>query len=542
MKRPTEPPGSGQGQVLPQGSVEAPARGRFRLPLKATLAVMTLLIGAVALCGVVFLGITRSLLQQSRETQVVQFAYGVAASVGGSGAQDGWELREILNRLDHTPNLDFVMVTGPELDTVATFTADEAVEAKFDRDLRSAGWNVTGHTGQVRELAISPDRVSTVVTVPVFGTGPKGKSVLVGYLHAGFASDLEARLRFLQGLVLLTCMAVVVIAIPVAALVARHLTVPIQTLAAAAHRLAQGDLGHRVNLLRRDELGELAEAFNRMAFTVQNQREDICRSNVELEQKVLDRTGELEKLNERLTAEITEKEDFMRAVSHDLNAPLRNISGMASMLLIKYKDTLEKDALQRLERIQKNVEVECELISELLELSRIKSRREKIETVNLQELVEQVAGQFESDFETRKISFKITGVLPMMQGERSRLRQAFQNLIDNAVKYMREDGPREIRVSAKWEKGDLDISVADTGMGIAAEELPHLFHVFRRAKNATTMKIPGKGVGLASVKSIIENYGGRLWAESTEQVGTTFHLVIPRQCFEAAAARQETAA
>src|SRR6185369_16132318 len=99
-------------------------------------------------------------------------------------------------------------------------------------------------------------------------------------------------------------------------------------------------------------------------------------------------------------AEISEKEDFLRAVSHDLNAPLRNISGMASMLILKYKDTMEKDALQRLERIQKNVQVECELINELLELSRIKSRREKIERVDLHELVTMVAEGFSNDLET----------------------------------------------------------------------------------------------------------------------------------------------
>ena len=71
-------------------------------------------------------------------------------------------------------------------------------------------------------------------------------------------------------------------------------------------------------------------------------------------------------MNNRLTSEMAEKEDFLRAVSHDLNAPLRNIAGMASMLILKYRDRLERDALQRLERIQKNVEVECELINELL--------------------------------------------------------------------------------------------------------------------------------------------------------------------------------
>jgi two-component system, OmpR family, phosphate regulon sensor histidine kinase PhoR len=73
----------------------------------------------------------------------------------------------------------------------------------------------------------------------------------------------------------------------------------------------------------------------------------------------------------------------------------------------------------------------------------------------------------------------------------------------------------------------------DTGLGIASEDLPKLFHLFRRAKNASIMKIPGKGVGLASVKSIIENYHGRLWVESIQGVGTTFLFAIPRSHFEA---------
>jgi len=207
---------------------------------------------------------------------------------------------------------------------------------------------------------------------------------------------------------------------------------------------------------------------------------------------------------------------------------------MASMLIIKYKDTMEKDMLQRLERIQKNVQVECELINELLELSRIKTRREKIERVDLHELIQSVAEGFASDFETRKITFRLQSHLPVMRGERLRLRQAFQNLIDNAIKYMRDDGPREIIVTSKW-CGDEEVvfSFKDTGMGIAADDLPQLFHVFRRAKNASIMKIPGKGVGLASVKSIIENYHGRLWVESTEGEGTTFHFAIPIPHFEA---------
>src|SRR6185436_19417312 len=148
---------------------------------------------------------------------------------------------------------------------------------------------------------------------------------------------------------------------------------------------------------------------------------------------------ELEHVNKRLQAEMSEKEDFMRAVSHDLNAPLRNIAGMASMLAIKYADTLEKDALQRLERIQKNVQVECELINELLELSRIKSRREKIERVDLHELMTALVDGFSNDLETRGIGLTVTGQLPAMRCEKMRIRQVFQNLIDNAIKYMRTE-------------------------------------------------------------------------------------------------------
>jgi signal transduction histidine kinase len=328
-------------------------------------------------------------------------------------------------------------------------------------------------------------------------------------------------------------MGVVLLAVPIAGLIARHITVPIQRLAHGAHALAEGDFSHRVTIRRSDEIGELAEAFNRMADTVQAQRKDIEQINAGLEQKVHERTAALERLNMKLHAEISEKEDFLRAVSHDLNAPLRNIAGMASMLVLKYKDTLEQEAVQRLERIQKNVEVECELINELLELSRIKTRREKIERVDLHELVEGVAEQFSNDFETRKITFRVPAQLPVMRCEKSRLRQVFQNLVDNAIKYMRPEGPREITVAVTWQGGEVVFAVRDTGMGIAAEDVPQLFHVFRRAKNASIMKIPGKGVGLASVKSIIENYHGRLWVESQQGVGTTFWMGIPRSHFEA---------
>lgn len=508
----------------------------LRLQQKTTLLLVIMLSAIVAVVGVTFYFSTRSMLQSAQNDRVRSFACGLAATLGDDSPVT---VQIDFNALERMPDLEFVVLTDAAGTQVASHIADDPAWRDYHTGPQSTPPDLAASLGGVREFSHhASGRTSSVVVVPVFHIGPHGKPAgLAGYLHASFATDTIARQLHSLGLfVLLTCMAVMLLAIPIASLIARNITIPIQRLARAAHALAQGDLSHRVSLGRRDELGELADAFNRMANTVQRQQEDIRQINAGLERNVLQRTAELEDVNLRLHAEIAEKEDFLRAVSHDLNAPLRNIAGMASMLAIKYADTLEKDALQRLDRIQKNVQVECELINELLELSRIKTRREKIETVDLHELVRVVADGFSGDLETRGITLRIMSRLPVMRGEKLRLRQIFLNLIDNAIKYMRTDGPREILIRSDAGKNEVLFSVADTGMGIAPEDLPRLFHVFRRAKNASVMKVPGKGVGLASVKSIIENYHGRLWVQSTPDQGTTFLFAIPLSHFELAAA------
>jgi signal transduction histidine kinase len=520
----------------PGPATAAPRRVWMKLPQKTTVILLTVMVAVVTVVGGIFFFSTRSMLQTSQAAQVSAFAYGLSATLGDMESPNRSMVQIAFNALDKTPNLEFVILTDARGNRVAGFVSDEDAWDAFRRPFHSAG-QTSSRLGQVQEVSRGLGGANSyAITVPVFQVEATGPSHLYGYLHASFGSQgTAAQLRFLQALVLFTCMGVVLLAVPVASLIARNIAIPIQRLAAAAHALADGDLTHRVALTRRDELGELADAFNRMADTVQQQQADIRRINAGLEQKVHERTAELEKLNRRLQAEIAEKEDFLRAVSHDLNAPLRNIAGMASMLALKYQHTLEKDALQRLDRIQKNVQVECELINELLELSRIKTRREKVERVDLHELVTAVADGFSNDLETRGITLKLLSHLPVMRCEKARMRQVFQNLIDNGIKYMRPEeagGPREIRVAVRPQDGEVVISVADTGMGISADDLPHLFHVFRRAKNATVMKVPGKGVGLASVKSIIENYHGRLWAESVEGQGTTFHVALPAAHFE----------
>jgi signal transduction histidine kinase len=309
------------------------------------------------------------------------------------------------------------------------------------------------------------------------------------------------------------------LSLPMAYALVHRVFLPIRQLVDATNKIAAGDLSVQVAIDRPDMIGMLSRSFNDMVSRVRD-------ANRDLEDKVEQRTSQLNSTNKRLSAEIAEKEDFLRAVSHDLNAPLRNISGMASMLLLKYREKFEEDVIHRLERIQKNVEVETDLIAELLELSRIKTRRDKLEAVDVEKLVHELGGVFENDLKSRQIELIVDSPMPILHAERARLRQVFQNLIDNAIKYMGTGVGKSIRIGSRFKLTEAEFFVQDTGIGIDPEDIDKVFFVFRRGKNCDAENIAGKGVGLASVKSIIETYGGTIWVESEKGKGSTFRFTI----------------
>jgi signal transduction histidine kinase len=199
---------------------------------------------------------------------------------------------------------------------------------------------------------------------------------------------------------------------------------------------------------------------------------------------------------------------------------------MTTMLLMKHKEKFDEEVIHRLERIQKNVQMETDLISELLELSRIKTRRQKMEHVDIRLLVQDLTGVFENDLRSRRIEIVVDTALPVIHGEKARIRQIFQNLIDNAIKYMGDGLQRQIHIGCDHRADAVEFYVKDTGMGIEQEDLSKVFVIFRRGRNTQAQNVPGKGVGLASVKTIIETYNGTIWAESQVGNGTTFRFTI----------------
>jgi len=149
--------------------------------------------------------------------------------------------------------------------------------------------------------------------------------------------------------------------------------------------------------------------------------------------------------------------------------------------------------------------------------------------VEISSVVAEVESLFDNDLKSHQISLIVDTPLPVLNGEKSRFRQLLQNLIDNSIKYM-GDGPlREIHIGCALRGSEAEFYVRDTGLGIDAEDLGKVFYVFRRGRNSVSRNIAGKGVGLSSVKSIIETYGGNIRVESEMGKGSTFRFTINSQ-------------
>ncbi|MCX6175572.1 MAG: PAS domain S-box protein [Ignavibacteriales bacterium] len=244
--------------------------------------------------------------------------------------------------------------------------------------------------------------------------------------------------------------------------------------------------------------------------------EEIQKLNAELEQRVLERTAQLENVNKEL-------ESFSYSVSHDLRAPLRGIDGFSTMLLEDYSKKLGKKGQRLLNVIRGNTKKMGQLIDDLLSFSRIGKRELDKSEIDMKTLANSIYYELTSELEREKISFTVSN-LPNAKGDSSLIRQLWYNIISNAIKFSsRKDNP-VIEINSKVENGEEIYFIRDNGVGFDMKYYEKLFGVFQRLHSETEYQ--GTGVGLAIAKRIVTKHGGNIWAESEINVGTTFYFYL----------------
>jgi PAS domain S-box-containing protein len=247
------------------------------------------------------------------------------------------------------------------------------------------------------------------------------------------------------------------------------------------------------------------------------EQEELRRLSAELAQRVEQRTAELAAANRELEA-------FSYTISHDLRAPLRHVTSFVELLGKHAGAQLDEKGQRYLRIIAEAGRHMADMIEDLLTLSRLGRSAFSEARVDLNELVEAVRAELAGEAAGRAVTWEVAR-LPAVRGDVLMLRSALGNLLGNALKYTRPRDPARIEIGMTQQAGEPALFVRDNGVGFDPQFAGKLFGVFQRLHRAEEFE--GTGIGLASVRRVIERHGGRIWAESTPDQGATFAFTLP---------------
>ncbi len=275
---------------------------------------------------------------------------------------------------------------------------------------------------------------------------------------------------------------------------ARRITAPLGALADAARRIGRGDLSARVEVGGDDEVGEVAQTFNAMA-------------------------DELRRADEG-------RRQLLTDIAHELGTPLAVLQANVEGML----DGVVEASPEKMAALHTQVQILARLTKDLRDLSLAQQGRLPLDRrpLDLARLVREVAELSRPVAEDKGVRLEVSVGAPLAAwADRDRIAQVLHNLLANAMRYTESGG--RVAISAGRSDGDVQVEVADTGVGIPPNELPHVFDRFYRVDRSRSRATGGAGLGLAVVKYLVEAHGGRVWVRSAPGAGSTFGFALPAQ-------------
>ena len=282
----------------------------------------------------------------------------------------------------------------------------------------------------------------------------------------------------------------------------------------------------------RDLLTEgLQKKVDEMEVEIIQRSTEIQKLNFELEKKVKERTETLLKReitlaeqNRKLQNQNKELEQFTYITSHDLQEPLRSLISFSELLEKEFSDKLDGNGAIYIDFITKSSKRMRALVKGLLDYSRIGNNKELVET-DCSQIINDVQDDMTSIIQESEAKITID-TLPVLKCYPTEMRQLFQNLISNAIKFRKKDSIPEIKISVTENQNNWIFSVQDNGIGIDQKDIQKLFVIFKRLNNRDEYE--GTGIGLAHCKKIVELHGGTIWANAELNKQSTFTFIIPK--------------
>ncbi len=285
-------------------------------------------------------------------------------------------------------------------------------------------------------------------------------------------------------------------------------------------------------LCTQEDLNLLMTIANHVAVAIDNARtyQDMENLAQSLEQRVIDRTKDLQSANERLKELDRLKSAFVSIVSHELRTPMTSIKGLVENMIDGLTGNLNERQSFYLDRVKHNIERLTRMINDLLDLSRIEAGKMDLHLgpVNVGSLAREVVELLQPMAEERHLLLqaKVISPIPLIHADRDKLIQILTNLITNAIKFTDASGTVSVEVRPQDNGSSVGTCIQDTGCGIPLEEQQTIFERFYRGQTAD-VKNRGAGLGLAITKSLVELHGGRIWVSSTPGEGSQFSLNLP---------------